>query len=97
MVQSYLTEFVKTHVILNPGALTVGGELQFVFFFLRDPGDPGDLGDPRMRSFLNVLSVENDGCALGRRSRLMFFQLLEGCMRRNDKVSDILFKHAFQK
>ena len=41
-----LREFVKTSVILTPGALLVGCEPQFVLHFRGDLQDPGDPGDP---------------------------------------------------
>ena len=42
-LHSILREFVKTHVILTPGALLVGWEPHFV---LQLPGDPADPRDP---------------------------------------------------
>ena len=43
--ENILREFVKTHVILTPGAL-LGWSL--VAVRAPFPGDPGDPGDPRM-------------------------------------------------
>ena len=65
-----------------------------------DPLDPQDSQARRLCQYFNVvfmLAVKIGTCALGRRSRSMFFRLLEGCLRRNDRFSDMFLESDLSK